>query len=121
MGRPFSHTKPTHHDVTVLNYGHVHSVQQTGVYVLYKCSNRSTHPHTRAYTQMHAQELNKLRLVSLTFHIPELLELLCIILSKEMSSPHTNQSTKIMLQQCVTFLSNNKSPAERLVVNTSKT
>ena len=66
------------------------------------------------------QELNKLRQVSLTFHIPELVELLCIVLGKEVASPHPTPATKKMLQQCVTFLSTNKSPTERLVVNSSK-
>ncbi len=84
----------------------------------------STHTHTHTHFSLctHAwlmQELNKLRQVSLTFHMPELVEVLCIILGREMSSPHPTPLSKKMLQQCVTFLSSNKSPSERLIVSSS--
>jgi len=61
------------------------------------------------------QELNKLRLVALTYCMPELLEVLCQILIKEESSSG-NPQTKTLLQQCTAFLSNNKNPQDRLVM-----
>lgn len=61
------------------------------------------------------KELNKLRLVALTYCMPELLEVLCTILQKEQGSA-TNQQTQTLLKQCTYFLTHNKNPQDRLVI-----
>ena len=61
------------------------------------------------------QELNKLRLVALTYCMPELLEVTCIVLSKEESTSN-NPKTQTLLKQCIFFLNNNKNPQDRLVI-----
>ena len=61
------------------------------------------------------QELNKLRSVALTYNMPELLDVLCFVLSKEETSS-ANAQTKTLLQQCIFFLSNNKNPQEKLAI-----
>ena len=62
------------------------------------------------------QELNKLRMVAITYNIPDLLDVLCQILSREESSPSTNPQAKGLLHNCLLFLTNNKNPQERLVI-----
>ena len=61
------------------------------------------------------QELNKLRLVALTYGMPELLEVLSSVLLKEEATA-SNPQIKTLLQTCVHFLSNNKNPQERLAI-----
>lgn len=61
------------------------------------------------------QELNKLRLVALTYGMPELLEVLSSVLLKEEATTN-NPQIKTLLQTCVHFLSNNKNPQERLAI-----
>ena len=67
------------------------------------------------FRSLHHQELNKLRLVSLTYCMPDLLEVICHILSKEESATN-NPKTKTLLKQCEFFLMNNKNPQDRLVI-----
>lgn len=61
------------------------------------------------------QELNKLRLVALTYCMPELLEVICTILGKEQQGA-TNQQSQTLLKQCIYFLTHNKNPQDRLVI-----
>ena len=61
------------------------------------------------------QELNKLRLVALTYSMPELTEVLATVLGQEESSS-SSQQIKTLLNQCSHFLSTNKNPQDRLVV-----
>lgn len=61
------------------------------------------------------QELNKLRLVALTYGMPELLDVLSSVLLKEEATAG-NPQIKTLLQQCVHFLSSNKNPQERLAI-----
>lgn len=61
------------------------------------------------------KELNKLRLVALTYCMPELLEVICSILMKEQGAT-SNQQTQTLLKQCIYFLTHNKNPQDRLVI-----
>ena len=61
------------------------------------------------------QELNKLRLVALTYSMPELTDILSVVLSHE-ETASTSTQIKTLLKQCSHFLSNNKNPQDRLVV-----
>ena len=62
-----------------------------------------------------SQELNKLRLVALTYSMPELTDVLSFVLSHEETSSSSPQ-IKTLLSQCSHFLSTNKNPQDRLVV-----
>ena len=61
------------------------------------------------------QELNKLRLVALTYSMPELTEVLAMVLGQEEAGCSSPQ-IKTLLNQCSQFLSTNKNPQDRLVV-----
>ncbi len=61
------------------------------------------------------QELNKLRLVALTYCMPELLDVVCTVLSKE-EKASSNPNTQALLKQCVDFLRDNKNPQDKLVI-----
>lgn len=59
------------------------------------------------------KELNKLRLVAVTYTMPELIDVLCGALSKEEASAN-NPQAKALLSQCIQFLSTNKNPLDKL-------
>jgi hypothetical protein len=61
------------------------------------------------------KELNKLRLVALTYSMPELTEVLSTVLALE-ETASSSQQIKTLLSQCSHFLSTNKNPQDRLVV-----
>jgi hypothetical protein len=54
--------------------------------------------------------------VAITYNIPDLLEILCQILSREEASPSSNAQAKGLLQNCLFFLRNNKNPQDKLII-----
>lgn len=55
-------------------------------------------------------------MVALTYCMPELLKVICEILSREEKMSNTNPQICNLLKNCIDFLDKNKNPQDQLVI-----